>query len=738
MNREKRILIVSNRLPIHIAPDGEKIKVSQSIGGLATGMQPVHEKYQTLWIGWSGIDPEDFTDKQVVFIKEAFGEHQCQPVHLDPVLVRDYYEGFSNSTVWPLFHYFVQFTEYEPSHWQAYQEVNRKFALVIKEHYRPGDLIWIHDYHLMLLPQMVRELIPEVEIGYFLHIPFPSFEIFRLLPWRKEIIEGLLGADLLGFHTFDYERHFLSSVRRLLGYEIHLNRIETGARTVKVDVFPLGIDYERYNMKSEELSRIPDHMGSEIQTQIQHYFTKSPDRKLILSIDRLDYTKGIPNRLHAFEVFLDKYPEYLSKVSMLMIATPTRDQVEHYQLIKKTVDELVGRINGKFSQIDWTPVWYFYRSFTPDQLIELYRTCQVALITPVRDGMNLVAKEYIASRVDGSGVLILSEMAGAARELSEALQINPNDPEETADAIKTALMMPLEEQEERVGLMQKRLKRYTVKKWAVEFIEAVQKAHELKKGARAKALEDSMARRVLKQYRQRESATIFLDYDGTLVGFRKNPEHAAPDPELLDLLTSLTKKESTRLVLISGRDGNTLEKWFGRYPVYLIAEHGAWLKAPAENWVQMEPISVEWKETIMPTMEFYADRTPGAFVEEKNYSLAWHYRKADPELGMMRAIELKYELTSLAGNNNLEILEGSKVIEIKNSGVNKGRAANWFLARYPADFIMAIGDDWTDEYMFKLLPKKITSIKVGSVPTRAKFYLPDPAGVRRFLARFVS
>jgi len=737
-NIPPRILIVSNRLPVQITMVKGKLDVKQSIGGLATGMHPVHETYETLWIGWSGFSRSHFAPGKLKTINNAYRAQDCLPVYLDESMATDYYDGFSNGTIWPLFHYFAQYTEYQPDYWDAYLKVNRIFAEKIKKEYRPGDLIWIHDYHLLVLPQMVRELIPEADIGFFLHIPFPSFEVFRLLPWRKELVEGLVGSDLIGFHTFDYTRHFLSTVRRLLGYDIDLNRIQTGSRLVRTEVFPMGIDYRKYQNASLRLEKISEKKKSKLKQQISQYFSQAPERKLILSIDRLDYTKGIPNRLVAFEKFLEKYPEFQGKVTMLMIATPTRDNVAYYQQIKRTVDELVGRINGQFSQINWTPIWYFYRSFTFNQLIELYRSCHVALITPVRDGMNLVAKEYLASRIDQSGVLILSEMAGAARELSEALIINPNHPEEIAGAIAQALTMPLEEQAERLSLMQTRLKRYQVNKWASDFIEAVMKTREMKKQSRTKILNESIMKKILAEYHRNKQATLFLDYDGTLVQFKKNPDHARPDPGILKLLNQIADDPGNRLVLISGRDRNTLENWFSRHPFYLIAEHGAWLKEPDTPWTQMEPISREWKEVIRPVMEFYADRTPGSFVEEKTFSLAWHYRKSDPELGAIRAIELKDELTSMAGGHNLEILEGSKVIEIKNSGINKGRAANWFLSQHPEGFVLAIGDDWTDEYMFELLPRKSYTIKVGSNPTKARYQIVNQSEVRNLLRNFIQ
>src|SRR5690606_108174 len=324
----------------------------------------------------------------------------------------------------------------------AYVKANQEFCNELLKIANPTDTIWIHDYQLLLLPKMVREKLPDVRIGFFQHIPFPSYEVFRMLPWRKEILFGMLGSDLIGFHTYDDMRHFLSSVSRLAGISNERGRIERDKRIIEVDAFPMGIDYEKYTNSAAS----PQTIEKEIR-----YRTSLGDQKLVLSIDRLDYSKGIPQRLRAFEIFLQQYPEYQTKVSLIMIVVPSRDSVEQYQELKEEVDLLVGRINGKYGRLNWTPVHYFYRSFPLEALSAFYRMAHVALVTPMRDGMNLVCKEYIASRLDQRGVLILSEMAGASKELSDAILINPNNINRIVTAIHQALTMPEEEQEKRIS-----------------------------------------------------------------------------------------------------------------------------------------------------------------------------------------------------------------------------------------------------------------------------------------------
>ncbi|HKI89674.1 MAG TPA: bifunctional alpha,alpha-trehalose-phosphate synthase (UDP-forming)/trehalose-phosphatase [Draconibacterium sp.] len=732
----KRFLIISNRLPVQISILDEKVDVTPSVGGLATGMMSVSKSFNSIWIGWSGVDRETLSIDQTEQVNKALKKEECVDVNLTEEEVELYYEGFSNKTIWPLFHYFNQFVEYEEELWQAYKTVNQKFADVIAKNMEDVDKIWIHDYHLLLLPQMIKERFPKVTIGFFLHIPFPSYELFRILPWRTEIIKGMLGADLLGFHTFDYERHFMSSVRRLLGYDININEISLPTRIVKVDNFPMGIDYKKFHNAAVDSQKRSVRDKSEVRKELERYYLLYPETKFILSIDRLDYSKGLINRLEAFEYFLQEYPEYRSKVTLVLLAVPSRVGVDQYQQMKSEVDEIVGRINGEYSSINRNPIWYFYRSLPFENLVDLYNYCEIALITPIRDGMNLVAKEFMACKTDGRGVLILSEMAGASKEMSEALIINPNDKAQIAAAIKIALEMPLEEQMERNSILQKRLERYDVEKWANDFLNSLENVRQSEERYLVKRLTSSSKNRIVKEVCASDNRIFFLDYDGTLTGFRNNPQHAVPDEELFSILDNLAADSKNRVVLISGRDKETFERWFGKKPYTLIVEHGVWIRNPKDDWQMIEPLDASWKESIRSALEFYVDRTPGSFIEEKNYSLVWHYRKTDPELGMNRAIELKDEMNSLVANLNLEILEGNKVIEIKNHGINKGRAAQMVLHNAPADKIVAVGDDWTDEFLFSEIPNEAITIKVGMAKTIATYKVENVEEVRDLLKKF--
>ena len=733
-----KTIIVSNRLPLQVKIEENKLHVTPSVGGLATGLKSVHSEGNGLWIGWSGVTDEELTDELSEKVKTAVTKEKCATVPLSQHDIDNYYLGFSNKALWPLFHYFMEYTEFENDQWESYKSVNQKFADVVLEHVEDGDTVWVHDYQLLLVPKLIKDKRPNTTIGFFLHIPYPSYEIFRTFPWREELLHGMLGADLLGFHTYDYERHFLSSVKRILRLDVKFNEISYEDRLIKVDSFPMGIDYNKFHDAAEKHMRLSPSERSELQKRLDDHMQADTSTKLILSIDRMDYTKGIPNRIRAFEYFLNTYPEFKEKVRLVMLAVPSRSDVPQYQRLKRETDELVGRINGQFATVSWTPIWYFYRSMPFENLIDLYTSSDVALITPIRDGMNLVAKEYVATRTNQDGVLILSEMAGASKEMNEALLINPNNFSGIAKTLKYALEMSEEEQKKRMGILQKRLQRYTVEKWAHEFMRSLNATKENDVAIKAEKMTAQLQNDMLADFKQSKRRVLFLDYDGTLTGFHDNPEDSIPDAKLIKILDELNEIKNTDVVIISGRDRQTFEKWFRNKPYNLVTDHGVWLKAKDMDWDMLERLKSGWMENILPILETFVDRTPGTFIEKKEYSLAWHYRKADPELAQIRTVELNTVLTSLISNNDLSVLQGNKVIEIKSSNVNKGRAAARWIAKKDYDFIFAIGDDWTDEFMFEEMPEGAYTVKVGFKKTNAKYYIKDAEKVRELLSGFIS
>jgi trehalose 6-phosphate synthase/phosphatase len=714
-----RVVIVSNRLPFTVRQESGELKFIPSVGGLATGLSSYLELFRDhpsgnqdyLWVGWPGSTIPD--EKRQEIKSTCLAEYNALPVFLSEQEIEKFYQGFCNKTIWPLFHYFPAYTNYDEDHWAHYIEVNRSFSRTLLEILKPEDTLWIHDYHLMLLPRMIRESLPKTTIGFFLHIPFPNYEIFRLLPrlWRRELLEGLLGANLIGFHTNDYRQDFLRCVLRILGYGADLGEMIVGDRAVKAETFPMGIDFQKFCEGGKGASVLQQKM--ELQDRLK-------DARVILSIDRLDYTKGIVNRLEAFQAFLDLHPKWRGKVVLLLIVVPSRVDVEHYEMMKKQIDGLVGKINGKFGNLSWTPIIYMFRALTFSPLVTMYASSDIALITPLRDGMNLIAKEYLAARAENTGVLIVSEMAGASSELLEAIIINPNNRQEIANAIAEALNMPEEEQIRRNTIMRGRLQRYDVVRWAGDFMEELKNAKLSGQRYAAKLLGPEARKQLMVDFTQSRRRLIMLDYDGTLVPFSVLPESAIPSPALISSLKTLAADSRNEIVIISGRNRKFLDEWFSGLQINLVAEHGAWVKETGKEWILMVRTGQEWKPKLRPLLERYVDRVAGSLIEEKEFALVWHYRGADLEPGKLSAQELKDHLLALTANINVQILQGNKTVEVRIADVNKGSAGMIFLSRGSCDFILCMGDDATDEDVFSILPSSAYSIRVGLGGTSAR------------------
>ncbi len=730
-----RLIVVSNRLHVTVEEKEGKLNYKQSSGGLATGLSSYLETMKSrnfevseyLWIGWPGSAIS--AGKRAEVSSELASKYRCHPVFLSEKVMDKFYLGFCNKTIWPLFHYFPTLTNYFAEHWNQYVSVNETFCDAVLEIVKPGDIVWVHDYQLMLLPAMLRKKIPDLAIGYFHHIPFPSFEIFRLLPreWRNSILEGLLGSDLVGFHTHDYTQYFLRAVLRMLGHEHNLGAINCDNHTSVADTFPIGIDYEKFNGASK---------NPHVQKEIDEFKKASGDKKIILSVDRLDYTKGIINRLRGYELFLERYPQWHGHVSLLSLVVPSRTGVDQYMTMKKQIEEMVGKINGKFGSVSWTPLIYQFRSYSFEALAAAYSASDVGLVTPLRDGMNLVAKEFVASKADGRGVLVLSETAGAAREMGEAIMVNPNDVDEMTLAIKEALELPEEEQIRRNKEMQKRLKRYDISRWAEDFILKLLAVKAERSKLETKLLRGNMKKEMFEKYGKAGSRLLLLDYDGTLVPFANSPEKARPGSKLIETLKKLSAVPGNDVVIISGRERHTLEKWFGGTGIGMVAEHGAWVCEKGGAWHALKPLKNDWKHQIMQIVERCVDRLPGAFMEEKEFAVVFHYRKSDSELSALRVRELRDDLIHFTANADLQILMGNKALEIRCAGVSKEVGGMHFIVANKPDFILSVGDDVTDEDLFKALPETVYSVKVGVERSSARYYLPGFTEVNGLLEEF--
>jgi len=670
-----KLVIVSNRLPVSVVQRDGAYEIREAVGGLATAVRSFLRAVEggkalglseVVWVGWSGLRAEAETEE----VRGRLREMGLVTVPLAGEEVNLFYEGFCNSTLWPLFHGLIVYTVFEGRFWDAYVRVNQKFAEVVLPLVEPGDIGWGHDYHLMLLPAIIRDAAPDAAVGFFLHIPFPPAEVFQLMPppWRSAILDGVLGADLVGFHVHEYVNNFLRSVAKFLGYKAEAGAVYAGRRKVKVGAFPISIDFDFFYNSS---------LREDVAAMIKEFRQRLRGLKIVFSIDRLDYTKGNLNRLRAWERFLKENPEWRGKATFIMVVTPSRTGVPQYEAMKREIEREVGRINGELGEVDWTPVVYIYRFIPTPTLLALYNVADVALITPLRDGMNLVAKEYVASRRNCTGVLILSETAGAAHELLQALIVNPNDEGGVAAAIKRALTMSEEEQCRRIEAMQERIRQHDVVRWAVDFIHALAEAHlEAQEAAQPAAapVDGKTAESIAAAFSAAARRLLLLDYDGTLVPHYPYAYQAVPDAELLALLRELAAHPETHVAVVSGRGKEFLEAWLGNLPIYIVAEHGAFIRHSDGNWVQIFPFDTEWKAAVRRVMEEFAELAPGSYVEEKQSSIAWHYRNVEPEVGEAIAARLIEALGGLLAGTTAAVLKGNKVVEVRREQGGCGQA----------------------------------------------------------------
>ena len=730
---EGRLVVVSNRLPFTLKRDDAGHWTSaRGAGGLVAAMDPLLKRSGGIWVGWPGeSSPADTPGRQKAIDEQV--RNGFRVVELPEELVAGFYEGFSNETIWPLFHHFPFLLKFDPQHWADYQAANARFRDALLEQLQPNDLIWVHDYQLMLLPAMLRAARPDVRVGFFLHIPFPPSAVFRLLPRGDELLQGLLGADFLAFHTHTDLQHFRNSIQRSLGLASTMDRVDMPGRAARLEALPISIDPKAFSSLLHE----PGEMADRLKSLRAQY----AGRHMLVAVDRLDYTKGIPERLRTFRRLLRDYPALRGKVVLIQVAVPSRGTVSSYQDLGHETDELAGQINGEFGTPEWTPLVYIKRGVPQRELAALYACADVAWVAPLRDGMNLVAKEYVACKEGGDGVLLLSEFAGAAAEMGEALQVNPYDEERSAQTVARALEMPEPERRQRMGVMYQRLLRNDVFEWGKRFLEGLRRAV-AERDASGEACPPLLDLEELSAaWAQSTRRLVLLDYDGTLVPFASRPQDAAPPPKLLRRLTDLAADGQNIVAIVSGRSRVDLERWFDEVPgLWLAAEHGALLRSPGADWEAARPVDPEtWKPRVRAILEHFADRTPGTFVEEKEFALVWHYRTADPDVGEWVANELIATLDPALSQTELTAQRGNKIVEVKLAAANKGEV----LARIRnvaegADFMLFAGDDRTDEDLFARLPDSAWTIHVGDRPSRARFRVPAPAQVHEALDRLAA
>ncbi len=705
------IVVVSNRLPFTYTRAAGGLKRQPSPGGLVSALEPVLRRRGGTWIGWPGVEL-----KKGERVSTRGDAYRVAPVALSENDVARYYHGFSNRTLWPLFHSLPGHTQYERKDWNVYADVNARFADVTRRHTRDAGTVWIHDYHLMLAPEFLRGAQPEARLAFFLHIPFPPFDIFRLCPWDEELLRGLLACDLIGFHIEHYARNFMDCAEQILGARVDREAmvIEDGDRVAKVGVFPIGIEFDHYQELAMKARR------------------ESQRERVVLGVDRLDYTKGIPERIRAFERLLELHPRYKGNVVLLQLAVPSRSQVTEYRELKSEIDELVGRVNGRFATSTWSPIRYLYRSVPQERLCGLYRDADVALVTPLRDGMNLVAKEYVACQVDDPGVLILSRMAGAAETMRETLQVNPFDLDETAEAIHQALSMDEEVRATRIASLRKRERRDNVEAWVESFLDAAREEPE-----HLEPISEQEIQRWLRGYVKSYMLCLFLDYDGTLTPLVSHPSKAKLTPRMREVLMGCARRDDTDVSIVSGRALADISKVVGEPSLIYAGNHGLEVRGPEIEFRHEDLVHYEERcQQLLAELESIAGE--GAWTEEKGPTLTFHVRK----VAESRRAHYLEKARALMAEHGYQALDAHAAVEARPPiGWDKGRAVLHILReRYGPAWservrVIYVGDDQTDEDAFRFLSGLAMTFRVGSAdtPTGALRRLPDVEAVGRLL-----
>jgi len=721
------LVVVSNRLPIKIAGD----TFEKSSGGLVAAIEGAGKDFDLKWIGWPGGAVEE-PERREAITRELRERFEYIPVFLSETEVELYYSGFSNSSLWPLLHYMITHTRYEETWYDHYRSVNHLFADAVSEAASRNDLVWVQDYHLMLLPEILRQQRPDLKIGFFLHTPFPSYEIFRCHPNREEILQGLMGADLIGFHTFSYLRHFRSTVLRILGLESEMTHISHSGRKTEIGVYPIGIHSDKFSgeMETDDYRRC-----------LQDLKKAYKNKKVVLGVERLDYTKGLPRRLDAIERFLQQRGTS-EEIVFIFISVPSRESVPEYRRLAEEVQGKVSRINGKFSTIRNSPIHFIFQSVEFHELCALYSLADVCMVTPLIDGMNLVAKEYIACQQESPGVLILSEFAGAAQELSNALIVNPYNLHQMADALQEAFELPPEDKTRLIEPMKERVNKYDARFWARSFFEDLSDEGAQKENRRRQrpmVVGGDEVEDVMEPLKRADQIGFFLDYDGTLTEIRRKPHQARPNSDTRRLFETLERKDRIDVYVISGRKKGDLERWLSDYDFNLIAEHGFVYRQRGGHWTEFdERADLSWMPEMEEILRRQAGMTPGSSVEKKTSALVWHYRESDPEFGSWKARELVAQLTDMLSNLPVEIHHGRRIVEVSAMNINKGAVLEYFLNRYNYGAVLCAGDDSTDERMFRLQDRRIVSIKVGDGDSAAQFRVSSPRHFRQLLEAIVA
>lgn len=724
----QRCLLVSNRLPL--AFDTKLNDFIPSSGGLVSAIKNLDSKKIGMNFEWIGLLTDDIPKDKINEINRMdFKSFRCHSVVVKKKTYDDFYNLFCNNVLWPLFHYERNFVRNNAAGWQAYKEINEIVAKHLTEYASEEDIIWIHDFHLFLLPGIIKKIKPKLRIGFFLHIPFPSFEIFRELPQRKEIIESLILCDQIGFHDLSYLNHFKNTAQRIVS--------NFNPQYTKWGVYPISIDVEYFNELREQ---------KKTQSFLAEYKNIKNQKKWILGVDRLDYIKGLILKLKAFKDFLIKHPEDHGKIQLVQVVIPSRLDVPEYSKLKEKLEQLVSSINGEFGSPAWMPIQYLHYSISEQELSALYQISEVLYVGSKRDGMNLVSLEYISSKSkNNQGTILLSEFTGAHSTLSYAISINPWDINDTANKIKIALYPIKEKNHLEIQKMQNFLSGYTSSVWAASILRDIKfkehnghKNNELPKNGYFPWMKGLSSKNVL----------FFCDFDGTLVPIMPHPKDVKLENDTIDILQRISCKKNCEFVVVSGRDKEFLEEQFidNDFDFSIAACHGAFIFKSNhylwENLIPNDPVS--WKNQVLDILTIYTQRTPESFIEDKGYAVTWHYRNSPKDFSDFIASKLYSELEQVLKNHPAQISKGKKIIEVKSIHANKGYFVQQWIqaAKASPDIVIALGDDTTDEDMFNALQgrKDINSfcIKVGPDRGSAHYHIENQKGVNIFLENLLK
>jgi trehalose 6-phosphate synthase/phosphatase len=711
-----QVLIVSNRLPVTVKKVDGALTYETSMGGLSSGLSGYVTGRSNVWIGWPGIASDDLTDIEKRAITKHLARQHCTPIFLTQKQIDEFYSGYCNGLLWPILHGLKPGPDkHHERWWRAYRDINKMYATAIIAAANHDATIWVHDYQLMLVPEHIKRDLPHNHIGFFLHTTFPPFKGLQKLPEAKRLVGSLLQADLVGLQTPVNVEHFTESVE---GFE--LGTVANGllimrGRSVQITDFPIGIDFEKF----DKAYQLPD-----VKRAVRRMRSKYGSLKIIAGVDRLDITKGFVERLQAYQEFLRRHPKQQKKVVFVLVGAPSRSDVPAYQKLARSVDKMVNEINTQFGTKSWQPVDYI-KGMPFHEVTALFQIADVGFVTPRIDGMNLVAKEFIASNRK-KGVLILSQHAGAAEELTDALLVNLDQPETLVAALEQALAMRKIDITGRFDAMNEIVANHTIHGWAKDFMGALKKPIPLP----VRPLTAAVSRKLILEYHRSNRRAFFLDYDGTLAELVPRPEDAKPTPEVLLTLKKLASSAKNDVFVISGRSRHDLGAWLGDTGVGLVAEHGAFIRLPGkQQWQHTATTDTSWKKPVLSVLNFYAHETPGAHVEEKSTALVWHYRESPAFQSTKNMVLLKKELKPLLQQFGLRAHDGKKVVEIKHKDTHKGAAIKQFLTEQRYDFILTAGDDYTDENMFKAVPDWAYSLKVGSGGTDARFRIKSVAAM---------